>query len=140
MHLDPGVNRLGLNITSVHQTDRRPVTPDIVFPICVILWPQEDGLKQNTAEQKEVNTFHKYILMRTHTHTHTYSTHKHLNMHPGSEKPVLVPCLQESLEKSQSDYKRAKQSMQMKEGEQSLNSQVAFKAGTTLLGRKDLAG
>lgn len=37
MHLDPGVNRLGLNITSVHQTDCRPVTPDIVFPICVIL-------------------------------------------------------------------------------------------------------
>lgn len=45
MHLDPGVNRLRLNVTSVHQTDCRPVSPDIVFPICVILWPQEDELK-----------------------------------------------------------------------------------------------
>lgn len=56
MHLDPGINRLGLNITSVHQTDRRPVTPDIVFPICVILRPQEEGLKEkkkHTAKQKE---------------------------------------------------------------------------------------
>lgn len=52
MHLDPGVNRLGLNITSVHQTDRRPVTPDIVFPICVILWPQEDGLKKTQQKKK----------------------------------------------------------------------------------------
>lgn len=37
MHLDPGVNRLRFNITSVHQTDSWPVAPDIVFPICVIL-------------------------------------------------------------------------------------------------------
>lgn len=75
MHLDPGVNRLGLNITSVHQTDRRPVTPDIVFPICVILWPQEEGLnKQNknktqTAKQREVNTFHIYAHSRAHAST-----------------------------------------------------------------------
>lgn len=66
MHLDPGVNRLGLNVTSIHQTDRRPVTPDIVFPICVILWPWEEGLKKKknskttTKKKKEVNTFHKY--------------------------------------------------------------------------------
>lgn len=53
MHLDPGVNRLGLNITSIHQTDRRPVTPDIVFPICVILWPQEEGLKKNSKTTKK---------------------------------------------------------------------------------------
>lgn len=66
MHLDPGVNRLGLNITSVHQTDSRPVTPDIVFPICVILWSQEDGLKKKTQQNKKVNTFHIYS--RTHTH------------------------------------------------------------------------
>lgn len=51
MHLDPGVNRLGLNITSVHQTDRRPVTPDKVFPICVILWPQEEGLKNSKTKR-----------------------------------------------------------------------------------------
>lgn len=50
MHLDPGVNRLGLNVTSIHQTDRRPVTPDIVFPICVILWPWEEGLKKNPSK------------------------------------------------------------------------------------------
>lgn len=37
MHLDPGVNRLRFNITSIHQTDSWPVAPDIVFPICVIL-------------------------------------------------------------------------------------------------------
>lgn len=63
MHLDPGVNRLGLNVTSIHQTDRRPVTPDIVFPICVILWPWEEGLKKKnskTTTKKEVNIFHKY--------------------------------------------------------------------------------
>lgn len=61
MHLDPGVNRLGLNVTSIHQTDRRPVTPDIVFPICVILWPWEEGLKKNSkTTKKEVNTFQKY--------------------------------------------------------------------------------
>lgn len=53
MHLDPGVNRLGLNVTSIHQTDRRPVTPDIVFPICVILWPQEEGLKKTAKQQKK---------------------------------------------------------------------------------------
>lgn len=53
MHLDPGVNRLGLNVTSIHQTDRRPVTPDIVFPICVILWPWEEGLKKKTAKQQQ---------------------------------------------------------------------------------------
>ena len=41
MHLDPGVNRLGFNI--VHQTDRRPVTPYIVCPICVILQQREEG-------------------------------------------------------------------------------------------------
>lgn len=52
MHLDPGVNRLGLNVTSIHQTDRRPVTPDIVFPICVILWPQEEGFKKTAKQQK----------------------------------------------------------------------------------------
>lgn len=53
MHLDPGVNRLGLNITSIHQTDRRPVTPDIVFPICVILWPQKEGLKKQQNNKKK---------------------------------------------------------------------------------------
>ena len=37
MHLDPGVNRLGLNVTSVHQTDGGPVTPNVVLPISVIL-------------------------------------------------------------------------------------------------------
>lgn len=51
MHLDPGVNRLGLNVTSIHQTDRRPVTPDIVFPICVILWPWEEGLKKKNPSK-----------------------------------------------------------------------------------------
>lgn len=91
MHLDPGVNRLGLNITSVHQTDRRPVTPDIVFPICVILWPQEeDGLKEKTQQNK------KRSIHFTNTFARTYT-----RMHPGSEKPVLVPCLKESLERSQ---------------------------------------
>lgn len=65
MHLDPGVNRLGLNITSVHQTDRRPVTPYIVFPICVILWPQEDGLKKHSKTKGD-----QYILqIRSHIHT-----------------------------------------------------------------------
>ncbi len=58
-------------------------------------------------------------------------------MHPGSEKPVLVPCLKESLERSQSDYKTAYQTMQMKEGESSFNSQAAFKAGRTPLGSTD---
>lgn len=53
MHLDPGVNRLGLNVTSIHQTDRRPVTPDIVFPICVILRQWEEGLKKKTAKQQQ---------------------------------------------------------------------------------------
>lgn len=53
MHLDPGVNRLGLNVTSIHQTDRRPVTPDIVFPICVILWPQGEGLKKQQNNKKK---------------------------------------------------------------------------------------
>lgn len=52
MHLDPGVNRLGLNVTSVHQTDRRPVTPDIVFPICVILWPWGERLKKKKTKQQ----------------------------------------------------------------------------------------
>lgn len=52
MHLDPGVNRLGLNITSVHQTDRRPVTPDIVFPICVILGPRRGGFKKTVKQKK----------------------------------------------------------------------------------------
>lgn len=70
MHLDPGVNRLGLNITSVHQTDRRPVTPDIVFPICVILWPQEDGLKKKHSKTKRG----QYI-SQIRSRTHTYSTH-----------------------------------------------------------------
>lgn len=93
MHLDPGVNRLGLNITSVHQTDSRPVTPDIVFPICVILWSQEDGLKKKHSKTKRSIHF-------------TY-TRAHIHMHPGSEKPVLVPCLEESLERGQTDYKTA---------------------------------
>lgn len=119
MHLDPGVNRLGLNITSVHQTDRRPVTPDIVFPICVILWPQEHGLNKHSK-----TTGDQYILQITLTHAH---------MHPGSETPVLVPCL-DSLERSQSEYKTEYQHMQMKEGESSFNRQVAFKVGTTPLG------
>lgn len=132
MHLDPGVNRLGLNITSVHQTDRRPVTPDIVFPICVILWPQEDGLKQNTAEQKEVNTFHKYILVHARTHA---LLHTPTHMQLGSEKLVLVSCLQEILEINKSHYRTANQTMQMKEGERNLNSQVTFKAGRKPLGR-----
>lgn len=85
MHLDPGVNRLGLNITSVHQTDRRPVTPDIVFPICVILWPQEDGLKEKHSKTKR-GQYISQIRSRTHT----------VHMRPGSEKPVLVPCLKEA--------------------------------------------
>lgn len=50
MHLDPGVNRLGLNVTSIHQTDRRPVTPDIVFPICIILWPQQQNNKKKRGQ------------------------------------------------------------------------------------------
>lgn len=54
-------------------------------------------------------------------------------MHPGSENPVLVPRL-DSLERSQSDYKTEYQHMQMKEGESSFNSQVAFKADRTPLG------
>lgn len=62
MHLDPGVNRLGLNIASVHQTDRRPVTPDKVFPIRVILQVAHGGgrglkQKEDKAEQKEVSTY-----------------------------------------------------------------------------------
>lgn len=66
MHLDPGVNRLGLNITSVHQTDCGPVTPDIVFPICVILWPQEDRLKKQSKTKGG-----QYILqIRSRIHTH----------------------------------------------------------------------
>lgn len=122
MHLDPGVNRLGLNITSVHQTDRRPVTPDIVFPICVILLPQEGGLKKK-QQNKTWSIYFTNTLTRTH-------------MHPGSEKPVLVPCL-DSLERSQSEYKTEYQNMQMKEGESSFNSQVAFKAGRIPLGSTD---
>lgn len=58
MHLDPGVNRLGLNVTSIHQTDRRPVTPDIVFPICVILWPWEEGLKKKQQNNKKKRSLH----------------------------------------------------------------------------------
>lgn len=49
MHLDPGVNRLRFNITSIHQTDSRPVAPDIVFPICVIL---QRGSNQQNQEFK----------------------------------------------------------------------------------------
>lgn len=67
MHLDPGVNRLGLNITSVHQTDRRPVTPDKVFPICVILWPQEEGLKNSKTKRSIHFTG---TLAHTPTHRH----------------------------------------------------------------------
>lgn len=37
MHLDPGVYRLRFNITSVHQIHRWSVSPDKLFPICVIL-------------------------------------------------------------------------------------------------------
>lgn len=73
MHLDPGVNRLGLNITSVHQTDRRPVTPDIVFPICVILWPQEDGLKKKKTQQNIKRSIH-FTNMLTRA-THVNGTH-----------------------------------------------------------------
>lgn len=120
MHLDPGVNRLGLNITSVHQTDRRPVTPDIVFPICVILWPQEDGLKKTQQNKKRSIHF-------TNTLTHTC-------IQDQRSQCQLVPCLQDSLERSQSDFKTANQNMQMKEGESSFNSQAAFKAGRTPLG------
>lgn len=87
MHLDPGVNRLGLNITSVHQTDRRPVTPDIVFPICVILWPQEEGLTEKKNSKTKRGQYISQIHTRTLSHTH---------MHLGSEKPVLVPCLKEA--------------------------------------------
>lgn len=61
MHLDPGVNRLGLNVTSIHQTDRRPVTPDIVFPICVILWPWEEGLKKKKPQQNNNKKRGQYI-------------------------------------------------------------------------------
>lgn len=56
MHLDPGVNRLRLNITSVHQTDRRPVTPDIVFPICVILQQWGGRVREKPKEQKHSKT------------------------------------------------------------------------------------
>lgn len=48
-------------------------------------------------------------------------------MHPGSEKPVLVSCLQESLERSQSDYKTAYQNMQMKEGEKGFTAKLHSK-------------
>lgn len=68
MHLDPGVNRLGLNITSVHQTDRRPVTPDIVFPICVILWPQEVRLKK-TKQKNEIKGDQYILEIRSRIHT-----------------------------------------------------------------------
>lgn len=37
-------------------------------------------------------------------------------MHPRSEKPVLVSCLKESLERTRVDYKTANQNMQKKEG------------------------
>lgn len=43
MHLHPGVNRLRLDIASVHKTDGRPVAPDVVFPIRVILQQREKG-------------------------------------------------------------------------------------------------
>lgn len=103
MHLDPGVNRLGLNIASVHQTDRRPVTPDKVFPICVILWPQEERVKKK--DKKRSIHFSNAL-----THTHTRSDQIR-------EATALVPCLKESLERSQSDYKTANPTMQMKEGD-----------------------
>ena len=52
MHLDPGVNRLRFNIASIHQIDRGPVAPDIVFPICVILHQREEGgYQQNQNKQ-----------------------------------------------------------------------------------------
>lgn len=52
MHLDPGVNRLRFNITSIHQTDSWPVAPDIVFPICVILQQRERGSNQQNQQFK----------------------------------------------------------------------------------------
>lgn len=52
MHLDPGVNRLRFNITSIHQTDSRPVAPDIVIPICVILQQWERGSNQQNQQFK----------------------------------------------------------------------------------------
>lgn len=61
MHLDPGVNRLGLNVTSIHQTDRRPVTPDIVFPICVILRQWEEGLKKKNSKTTTKKKRGQYI-------------------------------------------------------------------------------
>ena len=126
MHLDPGVNRLGLYITSVHQTDCRPVTPDIVFPICVILRPQEDGLE--TKKKKHSKTKKRSIhFTNTLTPTHT---------HPGSEKPVLVPCRKESLERSQRDYKQPTKPCKWKEGESCFYSQAAFKAGRNTSGKK----
>lgn len=68
MHLDPGVNRLGLNITSVHQTDCRPVTPDIVFPICVILQPKEHGLKTKTQSNIKRGQYISHIHSCSNTH------------------------------------------------------------------------
>lgn len=119
MHLDPGVNRLGLYITSVHQTDRRPVAPDIVFPICVILQPQEDGVKKrkNTANKKVVNTFHKY----------TRQTAPHASRIRGARVSSLP-----SGGLGKSDFKTANQHMKMKEGESGFTAEQHSKRGEGL--------
>lgn len=83
MHLDPGVNRLGLNVTSIHQTDRRPVTPDIVFPICVILWPWEEGLKKKKQQNNKKKKRSIYF-------TNTLKDQRSVRSLPSGEKSVIT--------------------------------------------------
>lgn len=125
MHLDPRVNRLGFNITSVHQTDRRPVTPDIVLPICVILEPQQDelGKKTHTVKQKEVITFDIYASSLTLTH-----------MHPGSNKPALVPCFRKGFGKKSDRLQNQAKTCKSKAREK-FEEQAALRAGRIVSGK-----
>lgn len=91
MHLDPGVNRLGLNVTSIHQTDRRPVTPDIVFPICVILWPWEEGLKK--GKQQNNNKKKRSIYF-----TNTLKDQRSVRSLPSGKKSVITNEQTESMQ------------------------------------------